>query len=1418
MKRFLSFLLVSLTMLTAAAYAQRVYWEPGAPRIGDPVTFYYDTRYAEGLDPSVSQIWMHWGIFDPETENWSTPPEGIWPPGSHLHTDSIALQSPMTEGADSVWQLDVNFDTTVAAIAFVFTDGGSNWDNNNGVDWVLLFVEPGIPCWWTPEEPEPGDAVTIYYDAVPGTLPNNPTTVILHWGVNEVGHGNWQLPPEETWPPGSVAQGVAVQSPLTNIDASVWEITIQTNDEIATLHFVFTDGSNWDNNSDANWDIYLSEPPVPVYTHRVFRYDPRSAFASYLSSNINTLNLSGTFNGWSMTATPLTDVDPYGNFGGEVEVPVGALEYKFVINGGTWMADPDNPLSAGGEYNNSYLELAVDSLPQVYDVQPGENIVFEAGTSVGLTMKVRPGDLGPGLDDEPSVLVNGNSWGSSWDAGTSTLTLDPLPSDAGYVKVAVTAVDSAGRSGTRMLGYGFRDEGYVAVDAAEDWAYQVTDPGYDLLGINIRERAEGDSVQLVVYLNDINADDAAILITVASTIDGWAGIPGLEAEVEVPDLSAGGVSLLLLEPSSPHFDADIHNRLHSSGDLSDPGAEVDLTVDANNDAYSVVVATEDLESVLGSFQSAWNFTCATLMAAGEESGYCGEVTAGMGGVEGIEEPDVIDALFYFAADVERKLMINYGGSRRVTFDAPGRGVAEVDPEDIGPNMLSPGPLCRVLTRGAPTIDTTRNVSGRVTSAAAIEQVWLVQNGNWMPVALVEDTFTVPVTLEEGPNVFTVRAVDVAGDSGRSPAMTYTLVINHAPDIQITTRQEGQQGALDASATTDPEDQTVAFEWSADPDNPEAVTLEDANTAVARFTFPDTPGEYYFNLTAADPDEHASHARTLFTIAPGSIDGFSNDEAVEWVQNAVIYEIYPRSFSATGDLAGITAGIPRIAGLGVNCIWLMPIFEGPSSHGYEITDYYTIEQDYGTEQDLRDLVEAAHASGIRVILDMVLNHTGIGHPFMQDALRHGRHSHYWDYYDRDASGNYTYYYDWSSLPNLNLDNPDAVRYFIDMCKYWVEEFDVDGYRCDVAWGPHQRSPQFWVQWRQELKEIKPECLLLAEAAASDHSILIDRFDLAFDWNLHHEGGAGLTNWFPAVPSFPAVTQLIDNYGYWWPPYKNPLRFLENHDEDRFISLNTADQTKLASSFLMSIPGAVMLYAGQEVGTHSQRGQINWNLDPDNMYPHYYRLTNARTLVPSLFKGDFLFITNNVSASCYSFARIGDGMDPAVWVGNFSSSPQIVRVYMEQEEMGIEPDSTYTVSELLGDSYFTIQGENLTSILVSLNAYESKLWVISDSVISVDAPESRPSLPQTIKLHPAYPNPFNPTTTLPVELSVATRVTLKIYDILGREVETVVDDVMPAGFHRVTWNGTSHGQPVTTGVYFAVMDTEQSRQIRKLVLLK
>src|SRR5215216_1800303 len=213
----------------------------------------------------------------------------------------------------------------------------------------------------------------------------------------------------------------------------------------------------------------------------------------------------------------------------------------------------------------------------------------------------------------------------------------------------------------------------------------------------------------------------------------------------------------------------------------------------------------------------------------------------------------------------------------------------------------------------------------------------------------------------------------------------------------------------------------------------------------------------------------------------------------WVRDAVIYEVFPRAFSTRGNFDGITARLDDLKSLGVTIIWLMPIHEmgrekkkGSIGSPYAVRDYYSINPDYGTREDFKRLVSETHRRGMKVIIDIVANHTSWDSVMMKTP----------EFYRRDRAGKITFPHDWSDVAELNYDSPALRRYMIDMLKFWLRAFDLDGFRCDVA---AEVPTDFWEQARVELDKVKPDIVMLAE---SDKPELLARaFDLDYSWPLH-----------------------------------------------------------------------------------------------------------------------------------------------------------------------------------------------------------------------------------------------------------------------------------------------------------------------------
>ena len=296
----------------------------------------------------------------------------------------------------------------------------------------------------------------------------------------------------------------------------------------------------------------------------------------------------------------------------------------------------------------------------------------------------------------------------------------------------------------------------------------------------------------------------------------------------------------------------------------------------------------------------------------------------------------------------------------------------------------------------------------------------------------------------------------------------------------------------------------------------------------------------------------------------------------WVRDAVIYELNPRTFSKTGDFNGITARLDDLKNLGVTVVWLMPIHpigqvkkKGSIGSPYAVRDYMEINPAYGTKDDLKRLVTEAHRRGLKVIIDVVANHTSWDNKLMAHPA----------YYRRDAQGQVVSPYDWTDVAALNYANPELRKYMIDMLTYWMRDFDLDGYRCDVA---GEVPTDFWEQARAALEKIKPEIIMLAEAHKPD--LLVKAFDLDYAWPAYGTLADVIMNGRNAT----AIRDEWENERREYPRGALHMRFSENHDEKRAIARFGERAALAASALEFTLDGVPLLYNGQEAGDVTESG--------------------------------------------------------------------------------------------------------------------------------------------------------------------------------------------------------------------------------------
>jgi cyclomaltodextrinase / maltogenic alpha-amylase / neopullulanase len=385
--------------------------------------------------------------------------------------------------------------------------------------------------------------------------------------------------------------------------------------------------------------------------------------------------------------------------------------------------------------------------------------------------------------------------------------------------------------------------------------------------------------------------------------------------------------------------------------------------------------------------------------------------------------------------------------------------------------------------------------------------------------------------------------------------------------------------------------------------------------------PDIEGEYQVTLRITDALGRSDESSAAFLVENGQARAAElAEERPAWLDGAVVYGVVPFFFGPRG-FDDVTARLDAIKELGATVLWLSPITgteEG--DFGYAVTDHFGLRDAFGTEQDLRELIAAADARGLRVIMDFVPNHTSEQHPYHLSAEQYGPASPYYDFYDRNEAGEVTTYFDWENLKNLNYDNPEVQRYMIEAFAYWVREYGIDGFRADAAWGVRERAPEFWPRLRDELKRIDPDLLLLAEASARDPYYDIVGFDAAYDWTdrlgewawreAFEEGAPTAARLRTAlIASRPVEAEAPT-------PRSDALvfRFLNNNDTgERFVTRYGIARTRLAATMLLTLPGLPLLYTGDEVGAefapYDEGPVLSWS-DTHGLRQHYALLLDLR----------------------------------------------------------------------------------------------------------------------------------------------------------------------------------------------------------------
>lgn len=414
---------------------------------------------------------------------------------------------------------------------------------------------------------------------------------------------------------------------------------------------------------------------------------------------------------------------------------------------------------------------------------------------------------------------------------------------------------------------------------------------------------------------------------------------------------------------------------------------------------------------------------------------------------------------------------------------------------------------------------------------------------------------------------------------------------------------------------------------------------------------------------------------------------------EWAKDAIIYNIFPDSFATSrryiskvatekefaglstrgklgGTIRGIIENVDYLKELGVNAIYINPIFAAGEYHKYDLIDYYHVDPCFGTNEEFGELVKAFHKVGIRVIIDGVFNHCGWMFFAFEDVVQNGENSRYKDWFyglqfpvirpeDGETYPNYECFGYERLMPKLNMANPETADYFCEVGRFWIREFDIDGWRLDVA---SEVNDGFWRKFHQAVKEEKADAILIGEVwESAGHWLDGTIFDSAMNYDFRKHCKRFFAEESIDARAFDGrVTDMRMRYRR--QTVYAQLNVLDTHDVSRFLSLckeNMANY-KLAVVFQMTFPGMPSIFYGDEQGISGMieeeyRSPMEWN-KPHELFEFYQQLIALRRQEDALRRGDYCTVLAERGCRLYVFER--------------SASNVSIRIFINMEEQEVD----------------------------------------------------------------------------------------------------------------------------------------------------
>jgi glycosidase len=440
---------------------------------------------------------------------------------------------------------------------------------------------------------------------------------------------------------------------------------------------------------------------------------------------------------------------------------------------------------------------------------------------------------------------------------------------------------------------------------------------------------------------------------------------------------------------------------------------------------------------------------------------------------------------------------------------------------------------------------------------------------------------------------------------------------------------------------------------------------------------------------------------------------------EWAKDAVIYNIFPDSFATSrrsislearevdyqgiptrgklgGSIQGITENVDYIQKLGFNCIYINPFFVAGEYHKYDLVDYFHVDPCFGTDEEFRNMVQIYHSHGIKVIIDGVFNHCGWNFFAFLDVVEKGADSRYKDWFYRlsypvikpdnmEDIPNYDCFGYERLMPKMNTSHPEVLEYFCKVCAHWLQEFDVDGWRLDVA---SEVNDDFWRAFRKTAKSVKPDSFLIGEVwETAQHWLQGDQFDSSMNYDFRKNCKEFFATQAMDAEEFDArVTHMRMRYN------KNmlygQLNLLDSHDVSRFLSLCEKDLSRfrLAILFQMTFIGPPSVFYGDEqqiagILEEEYRSPMRWD-EENEMFLFYQQSIALRKEQVALRRGEYRTLHAPQGEKIYAFERYTDKESLIIALNAGSKE---VGFELSETEYEILMQSDYNAGNLSGYGY-------------------------------------------------------------------------------------------------------------------------------------